>query len=172
MWQRRGTLDSARGDLTRARDLFQATGARPMLWRTHAALGQLAQAQKHDDEAAAEFSQARQLVAELAAQMSDETIRHNFLQRANALIPPIRSPSPRRAAAKEFGGLTERERQVASLIAQGMSNREIAEALVVSERTVETHVANIFSKLGFTARTQIAAWAVERGLVQDTPKSS
>jgi non-specific serine/threonine protein kinase len=74
--------------------------------------------------------------------------------------------TPRQAAKQAFGGLTERERQVAALIAQGASNHEIAEALVVSERTVESHVTNILSKLGFTARTQIAAWAVEKGLVR------
>ncbi len=66
----------------------------------------------------------------------------------------------------EFGGLTAREREAAGLVALGMSNREIAEKLVVSERTVESHVANILSKLGFTARTQIAAWAVEKGIAR------
>ena len=46
------------------------------------------------------------------------------------------------------------------------SNREIAEALVLSERTVEGHVGNILNKLGFTSRAQIAAWAVQKGLVR------
>jgi non-specific serine/threonine protein kinase len=53
---------------------------------------------------------------------------------------------------------------VAALIAQGKSNREIAERLVVSERTAATHVGNILTKLNFGARAQIAAWAVEKGL--------
>ncbi len=75
--------------------------------------------------------------------------------------------TPRQAAKQEFGGLTAREREVAALISQGESNREIAEQLVISERTVESHVANILSKLGFTARTQIAAWAAEKGLVKN-----
>ena len=69
---------------------------------------------------------------------------------------------------QEFGGLTPRERQVAALVAQGKSNREIAEELVLSERTVENHVGNILSKLGFGSRAQIAAWAVEKGLGQST----
>jgi predicted ATPase/class 3 adenylate cyclase/DNA-binding NarL/FixJ family response regulator len=72
--------------------------------------------------------------------------------------------SPRQAVKQEFGGLTEREREVAARIAQGESNREIAEALVVSERTVETHVTNILNKLGFESRAQIRKWAVEKGL--------
>jgi non-specific serine/threonine protein kinase len=60
--------------------------------------------------------------------------------------------------------LTPREREVVLLIAQGKSNRAIAQALVISEKTAERHVANILSKLGFHSRTQIAAWAVEKGV--------
>ena len=77
--------------------------------------------------------------------------------------------SPRSATRQEFGGLTPRERQVAALVAQGKSNREIAEELVLSERTVENHVGNILSKLDFGSRAQIAAWAVEKGLGKSTP---
>jgi DNA-binding NarL/FixJ family response regulator len=62
--------------------------------------------------------------------------------------------------------LTAREREVAILIAQGKSNQAIAEALVVTKRTVETHIGNIMFKLGSTSRTQIAVWAVETGLVR------
>jgi non-specific serine/threonine protein kinase len=53
---------------------------------------------------------------------------------------------------------------VAALVAQGKSNRALADRLVVSERTIEKHIENILSKLGFTSRAQIAAWAVEKGL--------
>ncbi len=66
----------------------------------------------------------------------------------------------------QFGGLTPREREVALLVAQGKTNPEIAQALVVSERTVTTHVTHILSKLGFTSRTQIAAWAATQRLIQ------
>jgi DNA-binding CsgD family transcriptional regulator len=66
------------------------------------------------------------------------------------------------AAKHKFGGLTARERAVAARIAQGESNREIAQELVVSERTVETHVGNILNKLGFTSRAQIRKWVIER----------
>ena len=59
--------------------------------------------------------------------------------------------------------LTRREREVAVLIARGSTNRQIAAALFISERTVDNHVANILAKLGFTARAQIAAWIVEFG---------
>jgi DNA-binding NarL/FixJ family response regulator len=70
-------------------------------------------------------------------------------------------------AKQEFGGLTAREREVATLIAQGKSNREIAASMVVGKRTVETHVANILSKLGFASRAQIAAWAEKKGLTTE-----
>lgn len=55
--------------------------------------------------------------------------------------------------------LTRREQEVASLIAQGMGNREIASALVISERTAETHVSHILAKLNCTRRSEIAVWA-------------
>jgi len=64
------------------------------------------------------------------------------------------------------GGLSEREREIALLIAQGKTNREIAEAFSISKRTVETHLGRIYSKLGFNTRPQLAAWVVEQGLAR------
>jgi len=58
--------------------------------------------------------------------------------------------------------LTRREDQVAVLVARGLSNRDIARSLVISQRTAESHVANILTKQGFTTRAQIAAWVAER----------
>jgi DNA-binding CsgD family transcriptional regulator/Tfp pilus assembly protein PilF len=55
--------------------------------------------------------------------------------------------------------LTPREHEIASLIAQGLSNREIADELVISPATAARHVANILAKLGFSSRTQVASWA-------------
>ena len=88
------------------------------------------------------------------------------MQAALATLPREKQNSAKRAAKQAFGGLTERELEVVALIAQGKSNREIAEALVVAKITVETHVNNILHKLGFTSRTQIVLWAVERGLTK------
>ncbi|KUL47913.1 LuxR family transcriptional regulator [Streptomyces violaceusniger] len=62
------------------------------------------------------------------------------------------------------GSLTEREREVLALIADGRSNREIARALVLSEKTVKTHVSNILMKLDLADRTQAALWAVRHGI--------
>ncbi|CAL9566181.1 Transcriptional regulatory protein LiaR [Streptomyces sp. enrichment culture] len=62
------------------------------------------------------------------------------------------------------GQLTEREREVLALIARGRSNREIARDLVLSEKTVKTHVSNILMKLDLADRTQAALWAVRHGV--------
>ncbi len=85
-------------------------------------------------------------------------------ERVADLLPRPRPLSPRQAAKQAVGGLTARERDVAALVARGMSNREIADALVLGERTVQTHVGHILDKLGFSSRAQIAAWGAERGL--------
>jgi non-specific serine/threonine protein kinase len=60
--------------------------------------------------------------------------------------------------------LSPREQQVAALLAEGLTNRQIAERLVVTERTVGAHIEHILDKLGFASRHQVAAWAVENGL--------
>jgi len=65
----------------------------------------------------------------------------------------------------KFQGLSKRERETASLIAQGKSNREIAQVMTIGEKTVETYVTRILNKLGFDSRVQIAIWAVETGLI-------
>jgi two-component system OmpR family sensor kinase len=69
-----------------------------------------------------------------------------------------------RRSADEISRITRRERQVASLIAEGLSNAEVGERLVLAEGTVANHVAHIMRRLGLRSRAQIAVWAVERGL--------
>jgi len=65
--------------------------------------------------------------------------------------------------------LTERELDILKLVAQGLSNQEIAEKLVISERTVRTHVSNILSKLHLANRTQAALYALKEGLADLDP---
>jgi predicted ATPase/DNA-binding CsgD family transcriptional regulator len=72
--------------------------------------------------------------------------------------------APQRARGTSDSPLTARELEVASLVARGSSNREIAAALVIGERTAESHVSNILVKLGLKTRVQLAAWAVARGI--------
>jgi DNA-binding CsgD family transcriptional regulator len=60
--------------------------------------------------------------------------------------------------------LSPREAEVAALIAQGKTSKEIAEILVITERTADTHAAHIRDKLGLRSRAEIAAWATRQGL--------
>lgn len=78
---------------------------------------------------------------------------------AKALTASLRAP---RGALEE---LTPRERDVIVLVAEGVTNRQIASRLGVTERTARTHVSNILGKLGLVSRTQAALWAVREGLV-------
>ncbi|HTT51202.1 MAG TPA: tetratricopeptide repeat protein [Streptosporangiaceae bacterium] len=71
-------------------------------------------------------------------------------------------PRPRAAAGGEMSTLTPRELEIAGLIARGLSNRAIAEELVISQATVARHVANMLTKLGFNSRAQVAAWVARQ----------
>ncbi len=113
------------------------------------------------------------LLAEGRAMTRDEAIRYGT--EAASSVPPADAVPPAGAAGQngeqpgrqQPGGsmppvLTARELQIAALIARGLSNRAIADELVIAPATVARHVANIFAKLGFTARSQVAAWAAGR----------
>lgn len=76
---------------------------------------------------------------------------------------PIQTPEAA-ALPQELEMLTEREREVLGLIAQGLTNRDIAERMVISEKTVKTHVSNLLDKLGVEDRTRAAIWALKHGL--------
>ncbi|MCC7205793.1 MAG: response regulator transcription factor [Anaerolineae bacterium] len=80
-------------------------------------------------------------------------------QAAARLMREVRAPD-------EPDALTERETHVLRLLAMGQSNREIAQALSISEKTVKTHVSSILAKLNVTSRTQAALYAVRIGLVE------
>ncbi len=136
-----------------------------LLWQIERSLGRSYQRQRRQEEAQQAFAAARQGIALLSESIEDPALRSHFGQTASATLPQEKSVSPRRAAASQYGGLTEREREVAALIGQGQSNAEIAELLVVSKRTVETHVSSVLSKLGVPSRHQIALWAQGKELV-------
>lgn len=77
---------------------------------------------------------------------------------AARLMREVRTP-------ESLEALTERETEVLRLLARGLSNKEIAQALVIGEKTVKTHVSNILSKLNVSSRTQAALYAARMGLV-------
>jgi predicted ATPase/DNA-binding CsgD family transcriptional regulator len=81
---------------------------------------------------------------------------------AYALGEPAATPGPAPSTDRAPGVLTRRECEVAELVAQGLTNKQIATQLVIAPRTAEGHVERILTKLGFTSRTQIATWAAAR----------
>jgi DNA-binding CsgD family transcriptional regulator len=92
-----------------------------------------------------------------------EAPRANSSSAVSASAAAANSPLP---AHVQLLGLTTREREVAALLLRGMSNRQIAEQLVITERTAETHVCRILSKLGLGSRAQLAALIVDQQLAQ------
>jgi DNA-binding CsgD family transcriptional regulator len=156
--------DEAEAALLEARRGADAIGSRSLAWRINAALGRVYARQRRSGDAEAAFGMARGIVAELAHTLPAGPLRDTFAQQAGGQLPAVRPVSESVAARERFGGLTGREREVAALLARGLSNRAIADQLVVGERTVETYVSSILNKLGYTSRAQIAAWAVDRGL--------
>ncbi len=107
------------------------------------------------DVAAADLARAIRGARAGQAQLHPEVARR--------LMQQVTSPRKPDAGAQ----LTDREREVLRLLADGRSNKEIARTLVVSERTVKGHVSNILGKLGLQDRTQAALFAVRNGLGQD-----
>ncbi len=162
--------------LTTACNAARREESRAWLWRLQSTMSQCYARQGRADDADRACAEARALVEALAADIPDEllaapagaSLRTHFLQTATAMLPQSRPLTPRQAAKQAFGGLTAREREVALLIAQGKSNRAIAETLVIGSRTVQTHVGNIFAKLGCDSRAQVAAWVAARGQLPDT----
>ncbi|GAA2309902.1 response regulator transcription factor [Nonomuraea roseoviolacea subsp. roseoviolacea] len=112
------------------------------------------------DASAAELAHAVRVVA-----AGEALLAPNITKRLIAEFSRI-AGAPRVPLKERVGDLTERETEVLALIAQGMSNAEIAAHLVVAEQTVKTHVSRILIKLGLRDRTQAAVFAYEVGLVR------
>jgi len=85
------------------------------------------------------------------------TLSHAEVRQQGLGIPATSVPS-----RPDNDDLTARERQVAALVSEGLTNREIAQRLVIATRTAEAHLQNVMLKLGFTSRSQVAAWYVKR----------
>jgi DNA-binding CsgD family transcriptional regulator len=135
-----GRLDEAAIDLQRAAEICAANGA----------AGYEVEAQC---ELAAVFARRKQIadaraLLQVVVRRSSELGMTPFTQRAHGLMNDLSNDGP----------LTPREWEVAELVARGMTNREIAETLVLSERTAQNHVQHVLTKLGLANRSQIAAW--------------
>jgi len=159
-----GQSEMALGLLEDAAEAVRQSGLKALLWRILINLGKVHLLSGRRTQAEASLDAARHLIETLADKLSDEVLRAQFLTRAHRLIPAEPPLTPRQAARLAYDGLTEREREIAVLIAEGKSSREIAEQLTLSKRTVDAHTANILAKLDFSSRIQIARWVVEKGL--------
>jgi DNA-binding CsgD family transcriptional regulator/Tfp pilus assembly protein PilF len=158
-------LEEAAEALENAKLGAELRQAPSILWRIQRSLGQVYHLLKREEQAQYEWGCAREVINRLAATIDEPPLREHFLRRGLISLPQGKPRSQEALTSRRYGGLTAREREVAALVAQGKSNREIATCLVLSERTTEVHVSNILGKLGFTTRAQIAAWSVEKGLV-------
>ena len=159
-----GQMAELQGDLERAlvhqeQALEVHTRMRSELWTAHSEfdLAEVLRARKRPDD------------AERATHLYARALHRCETLGMTALAVRIRAVlATDRSAGNRPGGLTKRELEVAALVAAGASNRDIADDLVISERTAESHVQNILTKLGFGSRAQIATWATTEGLSTGT----
>ncbi|MBB5155790.1 LuxR C-terminal-related transcriptional regulator [Saccharopolyspora phatthalungensis] len=157
--QRQGRNDRAARLFGAASALWEAVRAAPGFWARFAAAHDEHEAQTRaalGDEAFQEaFDRGRQLSLTHTIDFALE-VKRNTRARTEDNVHPM--------------PLTRRERQIAELVAQGHTNKEIAENLVIAQRTVEGHVQNILTKLDFTSRAQIGGWvaALKSGDENDT----
>ncbi len=143
-----GDAHAALAALRRAFGVWQDLGAPYEAARARVAIGVACRALRDEEAARMELGAAREVFSRLGARPD--------LARVDALLGKAVAGGPH--------GLTERELQVLRLVATGRSNREIAEALVISEHTVARHVQNIFGKLGVSSRAAAGAFAFSHEL--------
>jgi ATP/maltotriose-dependent transcriptional regulator MalT len=149
-----GERGAARAYYMQALDSAGKTRFRPELALTHLRLAELLQ-DGGDDHAQ---SEALEHLDVAIPELQDMHMRPG-LERGLALrekLTPAAAHEPARQWASDT--LTAREREIASLVANGMSNHDIAQQLVITEGTVEVHVKHILGKLGFRSRAQVAGW--------------
>jgi len=151
-----GEQAAARAHYVRALEVTDRMRARAERALTLLGLAELQLADEGDERAQGE----RQL--ELAIREFEAMNMQPALARALDLAHRSRFRAPSISGADQSGSLTARELEIADLLARGMSNRDIAESLVISEGTVGVHVKHVLSKLGFRSRTQVATWLADQ----------
>lgn len=137
-----GRYDDADAALESAARLHRQQGQRHELAEVHEALAAVHHARGDTSRAAAAAATARAIYADLGAEAG--------LARLAAPVAP--------------SGLTAREVEVLAQVASGLTNKQVAEALVISDKTVSRHLDNIFTKIGVSSRTAAAAWAHRHGM--------
>jgi len=135
-----------------------------ILWRVQRSLGQVYHVLKREDQAQHECASAREIIDVLARTIDQTYLREHFVETALQNLPSEKPLLSRRATAEKFGGLTEREIEVLRAVAQGLTDIQVAEQLVISHRTVHSHLNSIYSKLGITSRSAATRYAIEHDL--------
>ncbi|GAB3582901.1 LuxR family transcriptional regulator [Amycolatopsis endophytica] len=148
-----GRHERAAGLLGAARAVWRLSGSKIFETSPYVGFDESCRARSEEALGAEAFRTAFEAAAGLGP---DEAIAFALAEKQPATTARVkrRAPLP--------GGLTRREREIAELVAEGLSNKQIAGRLVIAQRTAETHVENILTKLGFTSRAQIAAWLTEQ----------
>jgi DNA-binding NarL/FixJ family response regulator len=156
----RALLLMHRGELDQAIELLQASTERARSQHTVVELGQSLASIAAMAHRCGSAELANQADAERSAIVERLGTEARALSWAPGLSPTASKPTD----AKNRGPFSRRESEVARLIRNGLSNRQIAATLVISERTVEHHVSNIMARLGLVSRAQVAVWAHEHEL--------
>jgi DNA-binding CsgD family transcriptional regulator len=143
-----GAWPDAERYLLEAAEQDSRAGALPFAAHAQVALAEVLR-RRSDHRRAAELAR---FAARTAASLGMKPLG----ERAGRVLKEVRAAAP---------ALSRREVEVAGAVARGLTNREIAAALHLSDRTVENHVQHILDKLGFSSRSQVAAWAVHQGIV-------
>ena len=158
----------ARGEAERAARLFGAAQGLSEAEGYHRAPRELALREPYLADAHSRLDGALwgTKLEEGRAMTLDEAIQY-ALSEEEVVAPSF--PTPEQSRSEQPAALTGREEEVAALVAQGLSNRQIASELHLSERTVENHVSKILRKLRLTSRAQVASWATHQRLIAPRP---
>ncbi len=158
-------LGEAEAALRAARVFAADRRRRPLLWRIDAELALLYRRQGRAAEAGQSEGRARQIVEQLASELADD-LRLGFLRSAETLL--TESAPSRQRASPRLAGLSAREVDVLRLLAEGLTNADIAERLVLSPRTVNSHLNSIYTKLNVSSRGAAIRFALDHGIRGDS----
>jgi DNA-binding CsgD family transcriptional regulator len=150
-----GSPPSRRGAVAKLHDAVAAFTTARLPLETAGARLRLAELVRAEDPALAKVE------AQSAAESFAWLGATSELDRAAALLRALGGPA--RTGVRRVGSLTEREAEVLSLVAQGLSNAQIADRLYISRKTASHHVSNVLTKLGVRNRAEAAAWAAAHG---------
>jgi DNA-binding CsgD family transcriptional regulator len=156
----RGAIDALR----RAQDVWERVGAPYLSARIRLLVARAFRALGDEDGAALEREAAKKVFLELGAAPDVVAIDRLAALGAAAPVEAPAAPAPAAAAPADSHGLSAREMEVLRLVASGKTNKVIARELFVSEKTIDRHVSNIFTKVDVNTRAAATAWAFKKGL--------